>query len=669
MEHVTETLKRWYEAGAGRRIARVSAVTVLALVLYLVGLKFLLLPVLVAANARLLPLPAVFKSFASRLVMGGLVTAVLLQVAATAQFLAFPGSDFQMLALLGVLLHGVAWLIAPVRTQPEIMPWVTRHDLFALIVAGFFLLPFVPFIGRGGMDSIARMGGSQAIDSTNHFAGIAEMTEAQHLTYKPGYYYPKGFHITQGFTQNTFFGKQYDLGWRGNAVLFFGHYVLMGTLLAYTLYYLALAFFRMLRTKLDDALEARAGLWLALTLGPTAALVYLVPFVTEGFLNYYYVIATIVAGLIVLLSLYEQKRKSDELPKLVTSTDVRWGLFLYLLLVFGASASWPLLIPPLVGIAIWCVLPANLSVKALFVNTIHWRTLAVIAVFLLQLVPVYFQLQYSGSDGSQGINLTGGLKAFHPYVLLVGFLLVMGLVLSRDVSEALKRALMSIFMPLAAFTGILVAFQYYSIGEIRYYVIKTSLLLEILLLVIACAWLVYRYFDTTAAFARKYALLLPLVPFVVVIILIGSAANPMKDLRDLFRVGSGQAAPAFLRQDAEQYVRLGSEGKIKHFNSTTLHYNSDQDKLFTHMQLPFWGNMMQYNSSDHDFRALHCIGALYSNLAFGNYTPAEQAALIAKLKECARHARENRQDFYIITDKSSVPMIRSTFGDLVKIVY
>lgn len=669
MQKLKEYVRAWYDGGAGRRLAWAGALTALALVSYVLGVKFILLPALVAANALFLPLPAIFKSFFSRLVVGGLVTAVLLQIAATAQFLALPESGFRTLAVLTWLLHIIVLLIAPTKKREEKAPLFTRHDGFGLIVALFFLLPFTPILaGQDSVERIAKIGSVQAIDATNHFAGIAEMTEAQHFTYKPGYYYPKGFHIAQGFAQNTVFGKQADLGWNGSALLYFSHYVVAGVTLAFLLYYLALAMFLGLVAKLEARKAKRGGLWLALALGPTAALVYLVPFVTEGFLNYYYVITTIAAGLIVLLGLYAQKLKDNELPPLKSDAAIRWGLFLYLLLIFGASVSWPLLIPPLVLIAVLVIVPANLSVRALLVNNIHWRTLAVLGAFLLQLLPVYFQLKYSGTDGSQGINLTGGLKEFHPYVLLGGFLLVAGLVLAKGTSESFKRALLTIFIPLAGFIGLLIMLQYYSVGEIRYYVIKSSMLLEILVLVLGVAALVYKYLESNE-FAAKYALLLPVVPFVVMIILIGSAANPMKAMRDLFRAGSGLGYPAFYHQDVSNYVTLGGKGDLKHFNSTVLHYNFDQKKFFAHMQMPFWNNMMQYNSSERDFKALHCVGALYSNIAFGGFTQPEQDLLVQKVKECASVTRAHGDTFYLLTDKASAPVMRETFGDLVKLVY
>jgi hypothetical protein len=662
-------IKRWYGSPEGRRVVRAVVVSVGALLLYMVGLKLLLLPLLVVANTLLLPLPAIFKSMVSRLVVGGLVTTVLLQVAASLQFLLLPASGFRTLAVITWVLHIAVWLLAPVKKNIETRVWVTRHDIFALIVAGFFLLPFTPVIlGGHGVQRIAQMGSVQAIDATNHYAGIAEMTDAEHLNYKPGYYYPKGFHIAQGFAQNTLFTKQYDLGWSGNAILYFAQYVVYGGLLAYMLYYLALAVYRHLDVRIRRNDGGLTGLWLSLTLAPTAAMFYLVPMVTEGFLNYYYVLATIIAGVIVLLGLYEKPAK-DDLPPVARDATVRWGIFCYLLFIFGASVSWPLLIPPLVVIAALCILPSGLQPKAIIADVFHWRTLPIMLVFVLQLVPIYFQLAFAGSDGSQGsINAIGGLKEFHPYILLAGCAVIFGLVLRKSTDQAFKRALLNIFVPLAAFIALLILAQYYTVGEIRYYAIKSSILLEVLALAVASAALVHAYLQTNTQ-STKYMLLLPAVPFVIVVALIGATANPLKPIRDLFREHSGQGYAAYFKQDVDHYVTLGEAGKIKHFNSTVLHYNKQQGKFYAHMQMPFWNNMMQYDSTQHDFDALQCVGALYSNIAFGSFTPAEQAVLVAKVKQCATAARHNRQDFYVLTDRDSAPIIKDTFGDLVKVVY
>jgi hypothetical protein len=153
-----------------------------------------------------------------------------------------------------------------------------------------------------------------------------------------------------------------------------------------------------------------------------------------------------------------------------------------------------------------------------------------------------------------------------------------------------------------------------------------------------------------------------------VLVLVSTNANPLKDVRDLFRSVSNQEKPQFFDQDVSLYTKLSSEGKVTHFNSTLLHYDASRDKLFAHSQVPFWQNMMQYTAADADFHALHCNGRLYSNLAFGGYSDAEQTKLVNDIKDCAAMATQKGVAYYIVTDKASSEHLQSIFGNLVKIV-
>jgi hypothetical protein len=188
-----------------------AIVVVLALALYLVGVKFLLLPVLLFLNARYLPIPKFFASWFSRLFVSFAFMVVLLQIAATIQFLAAPHSNFMMLAGLLTLLQVGLWYFIPVQPAQKYRDrkLFDTKDLCALVAAGFFLLPFAPiFAGQNSIAKIAQIGSIEAIDATNHFAGIAEMNVTQHFSYAPSYYYPKGFHIATAFVENTALGGE-----------------------------------------------------------------------------------------------------------------------------------------------------------------------------------------------------------------------------------------------------------------------------------------------------------------------------------------------------------------------------------------------------------------------------------------------------------------------------
>jgi hypothetical protein len=642
-----------------------GVVVIAAFVLYLLGIKFLLLPVLLVLNVRYLPIPKFFGSWFSRALMSFAFVVVLLQIAATIQFLVIPQSNFMALAGLLVLLQVGLWYFIPKQPGQKYRDrkLFDGKDLCAFVVAGFFLLPFASiFVGKDSVYKIAQIGSIEAIDATNHYAGIAEMNVVQHFTYAPSYYYPKGFHIATAFVENTAFSSQFSLGWRANAGLFFAQYVVLAIMLAYALYYLSMG---LMEAAGQRATKFWTKLLLALSLGPTLALLYLIPFVNEGFLNYYYVITTIVLGLAYLV---EVKGKQDDWKKVIQDGKFRWALFAYLLLAFGASVSWPLLIPPLVLVGMLFVLPPNLnpweSIKLLFRRP-GWP---LVAVFLLQLVPVYFQLKYSGSDSTQGINLTGGLKQFHPYILLAGAALVLGVGLSRRLDEHFRKLVFLIYMPMLAFTALLVLMQYFATGEIRYYVIKSSILLEVLLIMLGVVVLV-QAFLSHAPRDLKYSILVPVFPLIIVLLLIGSVTNPLKGVRDLFRDQSHEEKPAFFDQDTSTYARLASQGDIRHFNSTLLHYDQTKQIFYAHMQIPFWMNMMQYDGTWTDTKALDCVGRLYGNLNFGNFTPTEQEAMQNQLKTCATHAHNRGLTFYIVTDKDSAPTVQDAFGDVARVVY
>lgn len=645
-----------------------AAAVLVSFVLYLVGIKFLLLPAIIWLNARYVPMPKVFSSWFSRLFGGLLLTAVLVQIAATLQFLIFPHSNFMALAAILLVLQIALWKFIPVQkpaTWKDLQLFDVK-DAAALVVALIFLLPFVPPVVRDPIGSITQIGGLQAIDATNHYAGIAEVTQAEHLTYAPNYYYPKGFHITVGFIENTVFPSQYSLGWEGNAVLFFTQYMLMAVMLAYVAYYFAVALLQMVKYELKTV---GAHMLVAVTLGIPLSLFYLLPLVNEGFLNYYYVITTILAGALYLVDIRNQQAgEKDDWRKLLKDDKLRWGLVAYLLLVYGASVSWPLLIPPLMITAMLFLVPSHLklweAVKAVFGR----RGWVIVLAFALHLIPIYFQVHFASGDGSQGgLNTPGGLKEYHPFILLTGAVILFGFVWSQKASENFKRLLLSVYFPLLVFVAALVAVQYFKVSEVRYYAIKTSLLLEIMLLVLAVVALldVHKRRGTSGAL---YLWMLPAIPVAAMMFLVNTTHDPFRDIRELLRPYSKEAKPAYFDQDAKAYVALAKDGKIAHFNSTTLHFDKNS-KFTNHSQLPFWMNMMQYDASQADLQALNCNGKLYSNIAFGNFTNPEQDALVTKVKECAQMAHDRGETYYIVTDKDSLPKMQDTFGSIATYVY
>ncbi len=660
-------MKDWRKKLMTRANVVTAALSLLALLLYIIGVRLLFIPVLVGISAWRLPMPRIFSSWVGRIIIAFLLILGLLQIVASLQLLVFPHSGFKTFAVIAWLLGLLLWLGVPKQTARK---WtiLSSSDLCAAIVVVCFLLPFSPvFIGHSSIRRIAEIGSVQAIDATNHYAAIAELTQAQHLNYAPGYYYPKGFHIADGFVQNTFFSSQYQLGWQGNAVLFFSDYMVYGSLLGYLIYFLCLSWLKALSERLVPDGWAWSKVLLAACLAPPLVLVYLLPFIPEGFLSYYYVCITLIAGLLYLGELQSSVRTSNDSLDLKTDLLNRWYLIAYLVLLFGAGATWPLLIPPFAIIGLLFLIPGRLRWSLITRRLWTVRSIPVLVVFALQLLPIYFQMKYSPTGTSQSLNLTGGLTEFHPYVLLAGLVLVVGVMVSGKIDEGFRRVIGNICMPLFGFEALLLIFQYFTTGEIRYYAIKVSLLIELIVLSLGLALLI-RAFVVSKLYEARIVWLLPVVPLFIMVLLISSLDNPLKDDRDLFRHYSNDTIPQYLDQDVETNVRLGEAGKIRHFNLTELHYNQAQGKFFADMQVPYWADMMQYTGAHADLQAAACMGHIYSNLAFGSYDAAAQALLRTQVESCAAGAHARGETFYVVTDRASQPYVRAWLGNTVTIV-
>jgi hypothetical protein len=645
--------------------SREAVALLLALLLYVMGIKLLLLPVIILLNARYMPMPSVFRSWFARIFGGVLWAVVLLQVAATIQFLVWPASNFQFLALLIVLVHIVVWRFVPVQEQLQ-RKLFDMADVGATIVGLVFLIPFAPMLlGGNAINGIAQIGGIQAIDATNHYAGTAVMEDLQHLDYEPGSYYPKGFHISEAFVEGTVFNGRDSLGWQGNAILFLTQYLVMGLAMAYTAYYFVLSLLGALGYKL-----ASLGSYflVAACLAPCLAIFYLLTFVNEGFLNYYYVIANVLFGFAYLVDLGMNPQSNDDWQRVFTDKTLRWMVVLFLMMVYGVSMSWTLLMPPLVVSAILFVTPLGLNIVDMVKMLFTKQGLPILLAILMQLIPVYFQLRYTADDAG-GITATGGFNAYHPFVLLLGVAVVMAFVWSKNISTNFRSVILNLYLPAAAFAMILVAALYFATGEVRYYAIKTSVLFEVMTLVIVIVGMLYAH-SRSGVQGLKYAWMLPVVPLVAMMLLTNTTTSPLKGIRDLFRTYSHAPKPEFYDHDLRVYADLGGKGYIQHFNSTLLHYNKNGDgKLYAHMQIPFWSNMMMLGTGQPNYDAMYCNRDLYTNIGFGNLTDAEQGALKLKVRECAKKAHERGLKYYIVTDEGSAETIKVLFGDVAEVVY
>lgn len=646
-----------------KRLRLPIAALLAAWLLYAVGLKPIFILVILAVNIVFLPMPKIFQSWLSRFFVSLLVVFALFQVAATLQLLALPSSGFVVLSLIVTFLQAILLCVAP-QSEGRPKKLITRNDIFGLIVAAFFILPFTPIlIGNQSIERIAQIGSLQAVDGSSHFNVIAKMASAEHFTYPAGSYYPSGFHLATAFFETSTIGYHADLSWQGSAYLFFGQYLFLGIMLGFLLYYLCLKWLEVLRA--TDKTPASIRLILALCLGPILALLYLLPFVIEGFLNYYYVAATFFVGLMYLSDLKFKQEKIEQ--PILQNKNARWCLLAFLLLIYGAAASWPLLVVPFVFIAVAFMLPDSLRPSDILKSWWRKENILIFLAVLLQLVPIYFHMKYVVVDHS--VNLGGTLQQFHPYVLLLGLALVVAIWFARSLNPTVKKLITHIFIPFYIIVTILAFWQYFTLGEVRYYVIKTSLLLEILTLVLGVSLLIYVYLEKVGKTNLKYLLMLPIIPFTGMLLLISSVDNPLKDARDLFRDRSHTEKPQFLDQDNKLFIELGKSGEIKNANAVLLHYDEEKGKFYSHLQVAQWANILQYKPTKEEAGVGGaCFTRIYVNMTTGSFSDKEQQEMVETVKKCAQIAHDQGMNYYIITDPKSAPVMAETFGDSVTII-
>lgn len=634
-----------------RRQLSVVSVIALAYLLYLLGATFLLMAIIVVLSVLYLPVPRLFASGLSRLVIISVVTIGLVQIAALLQFILLPQTDFTVVALLyAVMAAGILGYSAGKfsRFRGRLL---STNDLFALVIAILFLLPFTPIImGQDSAYKITQIGGLQAPDAEHHFGFISTMSDRQQLDTTG---YPKSFHLALAFVQDAVGFSQHLASWKANVFVFFAQYMVLGATLGYVLYYACAFFIRQLAGEGDAIKHSIAwGVATALALGLPLAILVLWPFLVQGFLNFYFVIIALTLSLLYLFEYAAQKTKALADP----------ALLLGALLAIAVGAAWPLLIPVLLATIILFTLTGR-TVKISEIVSIRLLPLALLLGLLL--LPLLLQIMHPSP--STNINDHGGLRTFDT-LLLLGGLALLGFTLTRaEISATFRKSLLNACLPLTIFTGLLVFWQLFTVGEVRYFAIKVSLILEILLLVLGVAWLVNSITKTNRN-KWLYVFALPFLPLTIIALLLSPTANPLKSIRDLFRDYSGQGKPAFYDQDAFHYSGLGKEGKIDHFNSTVLHYNAMDGKLYAHSLLAQWAQFLKHPPDQSSVAAKSCHRLVYHNLVYGAGSAGEQAALIEKIKECAGIAAQAGRPYYIITDNMSLPFIKSMFGQKVEYV-
>ncbi len=617
--------------------------------LFLVGFRPLYVVALSGLLAVGLPYPRVMQSILARVVAGVLLGMSVLQVAGALQFFVLPGGDFGALSVITtVIVLGLVYALRSIPRQSIVM--FDRKDLGGIVTALFFALPFAVLCFWGNdLAHITTFASVQGSDGANHYTAIAEMSKDQHLNYRTVAYYPKGFHLASAFVLHGLSLNQPDQDWAGNARVYAGLYVVWGVVLAYVVFYaaaqMAETFSRSKRPPL---------LLLALALGPPLALMYLCIFGLEGFLNFYYICAAVLCGAMFLYDAALERR------------DGQWPVVASLLLFFGIAMSWgPLLTPALLlmpALYLWPLLPGRPKALARLLVSREWRWITL--VFVLQLVPLYLHVRYAHLSSQQGLNATGGIRAFHYGPFLAGLAIMGYLLVGRSVDAAWRKLAGNVLLPLSILVGVFACIQYISVGELRYYAIKTSYLFEIIALV-AIAVVVAEALQRSRATALQRWLALPTIVGLGMVMLAGVSANPFQQARSMF----GPLVHSVRRIDPDvlRYTQLGSAGVLA-TNVVDIHENPAHT-LSGNAPLTNWANLMQYATDSRPADGL-CSGRIFSletsPLSSGN---DQNQQLTVAVKDCIAAANARQRPFYIVTDAGSAPQLRDIFGSQATYVY
>lgn len=615
--------------------------------LFLFGFGALYVVALIFVLALGLPYPKIFGSFIARLAVGFLLALSLVQVAATIQFFVLPDTKFGALSIITTVI--TLTLVLGLRNVPRqsARAWDAK-DTAGLVAALFFVLPLgILCFGQNDLTRIAAFASVQGTDGGSHYTILSQSSNTQHLDYRTAEYYPRGFHIASAFMMHGLHINQHDQDWAANARTYAGMYMTWGAIAAYIALYLA--------AQLRDSLPAGkrpSHLLLALGVGPVLSGVYLFTLTQEGFLSFFYIIAVMICS---LLFLYDLK------PSLPLA---KWRIIAYLLLAFGIAMSWgPLLTPVLLAIPLAYLWLELGSLKALLQLATNRSWLGVTLAFAAQLLPLYLHLQYATLSAEQGVNATGGLKEFHYGVIAAGLALLVYLMCGRKVPANWQKLAGNALLPLFILVGGFVAFQLVTVGEVRYYGIKVSYLLEVILLVVAVIVLASALYQRGVLALHRW-IILPLVIGLGVTLLASLTARPLDRARiivgNLFRIE--RANP-----DVRHYATLGATGQL-YANTVSLHYNPGSETLMGNARLTNWGHLMQYTTDSTPETGL-CNGRIFTLQTYRAPSAEQTEELIAAVKDCVAAAHKRGRPYIIVTDTTSAPNLRNVFGDDVTYIY
>lgn len=659
------------------------AAILLAFVAYVTGLRALFVPLLVLVNALALPMPRLMRSAVGRLVMGLLYTTALLQVAAVVQFFAARSSAFAVAAAITAVGNSAFVLLTPARCRTvQRIAVVTLSDAGALLAAFVFLAPFIAFVAGHQLSlRIADIGGAQNIDGINQFMLIGDQLRNQHLTYGMsrafggfgdavgGYGVPLGFYTMLAFVESTFFASHAALGWHGAELLYFVDYMVAGALLAFGAVKLCHTWLDLLGESAPPRLVGRsvpllAGIAAAMPL----VLFYQLNLVFLGFLSYVYVLVISIAS---LLCLVEFRRGDDGTESRAPRPALERASYLIgaLVLLYGVSATWPLLVPALlVTMLVSLSRSGSLAPRREGLRTlVSPAGVAVIAGLALQLVPVYFQFHYGPGLTGQ-VNVASDIGEFRYSVLLAAAALVVLVASIRWVPVWPRRLTIDVLVPLLILVSAVTVEQLFTIGSATYYAVKSAMLPDILTIALGTAVL-FAWLARSRVAQPLQLLMVTALPAVVMLALVGTVPAVLRDARLLFPGhGNVDVGPNFT-SDAQQFVQLGLAGKLGHYNAISLHWDTTQHAFTTGMELPYWANALTYDASPDDRQASHCFTAAYSTWGTGRTDAAEQSLLLSQIKSCARLAADHGRTYYVVTDPGSVLYVSILTHGIAQLVY
>lgn len=624
----------------GKRLLVIGITVLIAgQLLYFVGFKALYVIGLVFILAVGLPYPKILQSAMARALAAFLLTFGIIQAAATIQFFILPKSNFQALTLI-VTAVVLALVVIMRKHAANKLALFKKVDAAALLTAAFFAVPFalLCFWGNDPLH-LVEFGGKQSPDGSAHSMMIGEMGGTQHLTYgtNPDFY-PKGFHIADAVFEDSLGLRRPQNSWLVNARVFVGQYIFWGSVLAMMVYYLA----RQLADKFVIKLKASYGFVLALLLGPVLSLLYLLPFAHQGFLNFYYICATLVLSLLFLPGFG------------LKSAEDKWFVLAYFLASYGIGMSWgPLLMPISLAIPAMYLVSGARNVQEFFGSLIRKNNLIVLLGAVFITVPLYFYFAYSTSNS---FNAYGSVRVLNGALLAAGAGLTMYLLLAKTVPEYVKAFASNALLPVWLLVGALIAAQFIMLGEPRYYSIKTSYILELILIAIAAAALVWVAAKTKIGQFRLW-LTLPILFGGSIFFLSSISGNPLEQVRNML------GAPPNFENDTKKVAQLGLAGDLKVSNNYILHYDQARNVLYGSPLIYNWANGINPVNEGNETSAA-CLNTIFTTLNYGSGSAEEQAVVINAIKACINDRVDVRQKpFYIITDPESLPRLKTILGD------